>query len=62
MSETETVQSVSMVKLAVAVAVGVLLAAAVVFGIYQATRPQDCALQRLQVASGERAEVDSGCE
>lgn len=35
-------------KLIVGVTAGVLLAAAIIFGIYLATQPQDCALQRLK--------------
>ena len=51
-------QHVSVVKLVVGVALGVLLAVVVVVGVYQATRPRDCALQRLEVSTGERVEGD----
>ena len=68
MSETGTAQqarSVSVVKLVVGVALGVLLAAAVVVGIYQANQPSDfdCALQRSEYLMDNREiyEVDDAC-
>lgn len=44
-------------KLIVGVTAGILLAAAIIFGVYLATQPQDCALQRLE----DPASVSSRC-
>lgn len=50
-----------MVKLVFGVALGVLLAVVVVVGVREAMVPRDCGLQGLEVASGDRAEVDQSC-
>ena len=45
------------------VAVGILAALAVVWVVVQLSRPSDldCATQRLEVANGTRASIDSDC-
>lgn len=45
------------------VALGVLIAAAVIFMFYRLSQPSDteCAIQALDVASGERTSVESAC-
>lgn len=52
-------------KLVVGVAVGVLLAAAVIFAVYRANQPSDfdCAAQRAEYALGniEAWEIDDAC-
>lgn len=50
-------------KLIIGVAAGVLLAAVVIFGVYQVMQPRDCGLQLLQESNGTRAstDVDAAC-
>lgn len=62
MSDTGTSQQ-SIVRLVVGVALGVLVAAAVIFFVVQEAQPQDCSIQLLEEATGERApsEVDGAC-
>lgn len=59
------VQRVSMVRLTVAVLVGVLAAAAIIFAVWQANQPSDfdCAIQRGNYELGklEAWEVDQTC-
>lgn len=45
-------------KLIIGVTTGILLACAIVFGVYQANQPRDCGLQRLEVSNGDRAASD----
>lgn len=50
-------------KIAMGVALGVLLALAIVYLVVQQTTPQDCPLQRTQVVTGEKSiyEIDEAC-
>ena len=45
------------------IALGILIAAAVIFTAYRLSQPSDleCSLQALDVASGERVSVESAC-
>lgn len=58
-------ERLSVRRIAVAVAVGLLVAAAVVYGIYAANQPSDfdCAAQRADVALGnlQPYDVDDAC-
>lgn len=51
-------------KLIIGVTTGILLAVVIVVGVYQAMQPRDCALQRLEESTGERApyDVDEACQ
>lgn len=53
----------SVIKRAGIVALGILIAAAVLFAAYRSTLPSDteCAIQRTDVALGERVAVESAC-
>lgn len=64
-TEQQSRQPVSVVKLVIGVALGVLLAAAVIVGVYQANQPSDfdCAVQRAEYSMEKRTlyEVDTAC-
>lgn len=49
---------ISTTKLAIGVMLGILAAALVVFVLVQLNTPRDCALQQLEVETGQRADYD----